>query len=202
VRIVALVVLIAVLVLGTTAFRVWHAGRTDSRERADAIVVLGSAQYDGRPSEILAARLDHAARLWRAGVAPRIITVGGRAPGDRFSEAGAGQNYLTSYNIPSSAILPIERGTNTLSSVTAAAEVFNARGWRSAVLVTDPWHSLRARQMFRDVGIKTQTSPTRSGPSVQGRTTEIRYITRETGAYLFYRLFGDAKPPANSPGAV
>jgi uncharacterized SAM-binding protein YcdF (DUF218 family) len=70
------------------------------------------------------------------------------------------------------------------------------------VLVTDPWHELRARQMFRDVGVKTQSSPTRSGPSVQGRTTEVRYIARETAAYLFYRVFGSATPPTKGPGAV
>ena len=132
---------------------------------ADAIVVLGSAQYDGRPSAILASRLDHAARLWRSGVAPRIITVGGRAAGDRYSEAGAGQMYLGRYGIPSSAILPVEQGTDTLNSLTAVAHVYGSRGWHSAVLVTDPWHELRARQMFRDVGVRTQSSPTRSGPA-------------------------------------
>jgi uncharacterized SAM-binding protein YcdF (DUF218 family) len=201
-RTVMAVLLLVVLIVGTTAFRVWHAGRTDNRPQADAIVVLGSAQYNGRPSAILAARLDHAAALYKAGVAPRIVTVGGRAQGDRYSEAGAGQMYLEKYGIPSSAILPIEQGTDTLNSLTAAATVFNSRGWHSAVLVTDPWHELRARQMFRDVGIKTASSPTHSGPSVQDRTTEIRYITRETAAYLFYRVFGDATPPKNRPGAV
>ncbi len=201
-RALALVVLVVVLVVGTTAFRVWHAGRTDNRPRSDVIVVLGSAQYNGRPSAILAARLDHAARLYRAGVAPRIITVGGRAAGDRYSEAGAGQSYLTKYGIPGSSILPVQKGTDTLNSLTAVAEVMNGRGWRSAVLVTDPWHELRARQMLRDVGIKTVSSPTHSGPSVQDRTTQIRYIARETAAYLFYRVFGDAEPPANAPGAV
>jgi uncharacterized SAM-binding protein YcdF (DUF218 family) len=201
-RIVAAVLLIVVLTVGITAFRVWHAGRTDNRPVSDAIVVLGSAQYDGRPSAILAARLDHAARLYHAGVAPRIVTVGGRAQGDRYSEAGAGKMYLSRYGIPSSAILPVEQGTDTLNSLTAAASVFNERGWHSAVLVTDPWHELRARQMFRDVGVRTASSPTHSGPSVHDRTTEVRYISRETAAYLFYRFFGDATPPRNRPGAV
>lgn len=201
-RIVSLVLLLAVLVVGITAFRVWHAGRTDNRPPSDAIVVLGSAQYNGRPSAILAARLDHAAALFKAGVAPRIVTVGGRAKGDRYSEAGAGQMYLARYGIPASAILPVEQGTDTLNSLTAAATVFNSHGWRSAVLVTDPWHELRARQMFRDVGIRTASSPTHSGPSVHDRTTEVRYISRETAAYLFYRVFGAATPPKNRPGAV
>jgi uncharacterized SAM-binding protein YcdF (DUF218 family) len=193
---------LTVLIVGGTAFRVWHAGRTDNRPVSDAIVVLGSAQYDGRPSAILAARLDHAARLYKAGVAPRIVTVGGRAQGDRYSEAAAGQMYLTRYGIPASAILSIGKGTDTLNSLTAAAEVFNSRSWRSAVLVTDPWHELRARQMFRDVGIRTASSPTHSGPSVHNRGTEVRYIARETAAYLFYRVFGDAQPPKNRPGAL
>ncbi len=201
-RIVATLVLLLVLLVGGTAFRVWHAGRTDNRGTADVIVVLGSAQYDGRPSAILASRLDHAARLWRSGVAPRIITVGGRATGDRYSEAGAGQMYLGRYGIPASAILPVEQGTDTLNSLAAATELLNSHGWHSAVLVTDPWHELRARQMFRDLGVKTQSSPTRSGPSVQGRTTELRYIARETAAYLSYRVFGSATPTKKGPGAV
>jgi uncharacterized SAM-binding protein YcdF (DUF218 family) len=201
-RVVVVLLLLVASIVGITAFRVWHAGRTDSRTATDAIVVLGSAQYNGRPSAILAARLDHAAFLYKAGVAPRIVTVGGRAPGDRYSEAGAGQMYLSRYGIPASAILPVEQGTDTLNSLTAAAVVFNSRGWHSATLVTDPWHTLRARQMFRDVGIRTLTSPTHSGPSVHDRSTEIRYISRETAAYLFYRVFGNATPPKNRPGAV
>jgi uncharacterized SAM-binding protein YcdF (DUF218 family) len=194
--------LLVLVIVGGTAFRVWHAGRTDNRPRSDAIVVLGSAQYNGRPSAILAARLDHAALLYHDGVAPRIVTLGGKAPGDNYSEAGAGQMYLARYGIPTDAVLPIEQGTDTLNSLTAAATVFNAHGWHSAVLVTDPWHELRARQMFRDVGIRTSSSPAHSGPSVQDRTTEGHYIARETAAYLFYRFFGNATPPRNRPGAV
>lgn len=201
-RILATVLVLVLLIIAGTAFRVWHAGRTDNRPHSDVIVVLGSAQYNGRPSAILAARLDHAAGLYKAGVAPRIITVGGKASGDRYTEAEAGQMYLSRYGIPTSSILPVQQGTDTLNSLTAVAEVMNSRSWRSAVLVTDPWHELRARQMLRDVGIKTASSPTHSGPSVRSRTTEFHYIARETAAYLFYRLFGDATPPKNRPGAV
>jgi uncharacterized SAM-binding protein YcdF (DUF218 family) len=193
---------VLLLVIGTTALRVWHTGRVDERPKSDVILVLGAAQYNGRPSASLAARLDHAAALYKIGVAPRIVTVGGAAQGDRYSEARASENYLEKYGIPATNVLAIEKGTDTLNSLTAAAQVFNAHGWRSTVLVTDPWHSLRARQMARDLGMRTETSPTHSGPSVQGRPTELRYVLRETAAYLFYRLFGDAKPPHNRPGAL
>lgn len=191
---------LVVAVVAGTAFEVWLVARSDSRPASDAIVVLGASQYDGRPSAVLAARLDHAAQLYRRGVAPRIVTVGGSRLGDRFTEGQAGTNYLVRHGVPRQALVPVGEGSDTLLSLQAAAVVFRHRGWHSAVLVTDPWHSLRARQMARDLAIKAETSPVRTGPAVRGRSTELRYVLRETGAYLFYRLFHRASPPG--PAAV
>jgi uncharacterized SAM-binding protein YcdF (DUF218 family) len=196
-RIVGGVLLLVLVVVGGTAGQIWWAARQDARPVSDVIVVLGASQYDGRPSEVLAARLDHAAALFRAGVAPRVLTVGGKQPGDRYTEAGAGKTYLEAHGVPG--VIAVEEGSDTLQSVKAVQREMTARGWRSAVLVTDPWHVLRARRMAADQGIEVALSPTRSGPSVQSRSGELHYVARETAGYLYYRITGrstDAGPNA------
>jgi uncharacterized SAM-binding protein YcdF (DUF218 family) len=186
------------LVVTGTAVRVWQVARQDHRPASDAVVVLGSAQYDGRPSAIFQSRLDHALALYRAGVAPRIVTVGGNRSGDRYTEAGAGALYLRGRGVPEADVVAVGEGRDTLESVRALAVVFRDRGWRTAVLVTDPWHVLRTQRMAADAGIDSVGSPTRSGPIVQTRETEARYVIRETAAYLYYRLFhasSESGPP-------
>lgn len=187
-RLVLGLVLVAALVVGGTGFRVWQVARVDDRSDADVIVVLGAAQYNGEPSDFLAARLDHGARLWRAGVAPVIVTVGGALPGDAYTEAEAGRRYLLSYGIPADVVVAVGEGSDTLSSVRAVAARGKAAGWSSAVIVSDPGHSLRARTMARDTGLDVQVSPTRSGPVVQTRQIQVRYIVRETAALVYYKL--------------
>jgi uncharacterized SAM-binding protein YcdF (DUF218 family) len=180
-----------VLVFGYTAGHIWWVARQDNHPQSDAIVVLGASQYNGTPSAVFKARLDHAKALYDAHVAPRIVTVGGKQPGDAFTEAGAGQSYLEAHGVPDAAILPLPTGHDTLQSVKAVSVAFRGHGWHSAVLVTDPWHSLRARSMARDAGIRAETSPSRTGPAVDGRGTEARYVARETLAYLYYKVFGN-----------
>lgn len=179
-------VAICLLIVAVTAGRVWWTARTDDRRASDVIVVLGASQFDGRPSEVFAARLKHAARLYRDRVAPRLITVGGSAPGDRFTEAVAGRLWLTENGIPASAVVAVPVGHNTLQSLRAVASRMSTGGWDSAVVVTDPWHSLRSRTIARDRGIDAVTSPARSGPAVRQRSTQLRYVGRETAAYLVY----------------
>jgi uncharacterized SAM-binding protein YcdF (DUF218 family) len=186
----ALVVLLPVLVVGVTAARVWWTARQDSRPVSDAIVVLGASQYDGRPSSVFEARLRHAADLFEQGAAPRVITLGGSQPGDRFTEAAAGEEFLVAEGVPRKRVLAVGEGGDTLESLEAYERVAEKRGWESAVLVTDPWHSLRARTMARDLGVEAESSPTRSGPIVQTRGTQLRYIARETAALLLYELTG------------
>jgi uncharacterized SAM-binding protein YcdF (DUF218 family) len=188
VRVVVGAVLIAALVVGGTLIRVWQVARTDVRTPADFILVLGAAQYNGDPSPVLSSRLDHAARLWRTDVAPVIVTVGGRQAGDNYTEGEAGRNYLHSYGIPDEAVVAIGKGSDTLRSVVAAADLAQRRGWDSAVIVSDPWHSFRARTMARDTGLDVTVSPTRSGPVVATREIQGRSILRETAAMLYYRV--------------
>ena len=186
-RIIAVLVLLPILVFLGTATKVWWVARHDEHPRSDAIVVLGASQFDGRPSTVFRSRLDHALKLWEDGVAPRVVTVGGGRPGDRFTEAEAGARYLRDHGVTS--VVALGTGSDTLQSLKAVGAEFEAEGWHSAVIVTDPWHSLRSRRMAQDQGIKAYTSPTRSGPAVGTRGTEFRYIARETTAYLYYRLF-------------
>jgi uncharacterized SAM-binding protein YcdF (DUF218 family) len=186
-RVLALLVILPAVVVLATASRVWWVARQDDRGHADAIVVLGASQFDGRPSAVFRARLEHAMALFQDGVAPRVVTVGAGAPGDRFTEADAGARFLRERGVTSVVAVPL--GRDTLQSMRAVDKVFEARGWHSAVVVTDPWHSLRSRRMAQDLGIDAHTSPTRHGPAVRTRGTEFRYITRETAAYLYYRLF-------------
>jgi uncharacterized SAM-binding protein YcdF (DUF218 family) len=188
-RILAALVVLVVLVLAVTAGRIWWVARHDDRSASDAIVVLGAAQFDGRPSSIFTARLDHAAELFEAGVAPRVITVGGNQAGDRFTEAAAGKAWLADHGVPADRIVAVETGTDTLGSMRAVAEEMDAKDWKTAVIVTDPWHSLRTRSMARSEGIDAVTSPTRQGPAVRTRGTEVRYISRETLAYLYFLVF-------------
>ena len=196
VRLVVGAVLVVALVVVGTAFRVWQVARVDDRQPADVVLVLGAAQYDGDPSSIFSARLDHAARLYNDGVAPRIVTTGGGRPGDVYTEAEAGRRYLIEHGVPADAVVAVAEGFDTLSSLRAAAARAEADGWHSAVMVSDPWHSLRARTMARDAGLEAWTSPTRSGPIVQTRETQARYIVRETAATLFYRLTHASADPS------
>lgn len=183
--VVALTVLVSVL----TAGRVWWEARQDDRRVSDAIVVLGAAQFDGRPSSVFTARLVHARNLWRDDVAPRIITVGGNQQGDRFTEAAAGRQWLLDHGVPAGRVVAVPTGGDTLSSVTAVQERMVRRRWSTAVIVTDPWHALRTASMATDRGIDAVLSPTRRGPAVRTRETEARYIARETLAYLYWKAF-------------
>ena len=197
-RVIGAAVAAVLLMTGATALAIWWTARQDSRPGSDAIVVLGSAQYNGVPSSIFEARLEHALELYEEGVAPVIVTVGGKATGDQFSEAEAGREYLADAGVPDDALLAVQEGVDTLESMRAVATQFDDRGWDTAVLVTDPWHAMRAERMADDAGMDAESSPTRQGPAVQTRTTQFRYILRETAAYLLYRATGESI--AGAPG--
>ncbi|WP_150250030.1 YdcF family protein [Nocardiopsis deserti] len=176
---------------GTWAW-VWYVARQDERTTSDAIVVLGASQYNGVPSPVFEARLRHAQVLYLEGVAPVIVTVGGKLPGDNFTEAASGRNWLIEVGIPGAQVIAVEEGRDTLQSIEAVAEVFEANSWDTAILVSDPWHSLRSERMAAAHGIEAGTSPSRSGPAVIERRTQLWYITRETAALWYYWIFDDS----------
>lgn len=180
--------LVALVIVGGTAFRVWQVARIDDYSRADAIVVLGAAQYSGTPSSVFEARLYQAGRLYHAGVAPLVITVGGKQIGDKYTEAASGKRYLIREGVPADRILAVETGSDTLQSIEAVAQAMRERKLESVALVSDPWHSLRTRTMARDEGLRAWTAPTRTGPAVYTRESQFHGIARETGALLWYQL--------------
>lgn len=197
---VAWLLTLAFVVLALTAGLVWWTARKDDRRVSDAIVVLGAAQFDGRPSSVFTARLVHARNLWRDDVAPRIITVGGNQEGDRFTEASAGKAWLVEHGVPAGRIVAVPTGSDTLTSMSAVSDRMQRRGWSTAVIVTDPWHALRAGSMASDRGIDAAVSPARRGPAVRTRATEIRYIGRESLAYLYWKVFN--RSTDSGPNAV
>lgn len=180
--------LVALLVLGGTGFRVWQVARADDRRPVDMAVVLGAAQYQGEPSDVLEARLNQVLELYQQDLTSNIVTVGGRQSGDRYTEAEAAREWLIEHGVPPNRIVPVETGSDTLGSLRAVGGIGERHGWDSALIVSDPWHSLRARTMANDFGLDTWTSPTRSGPAVETREVQLQSIFRETGGLLYYRL--------------
>ena len=161
-------------------------------------MVLGSAQYNGVPSSIFEARLEHAIALYEDGVAPVIVTVGGKADGDAVHRGRGRARLPGGAGVPADALLAVPRAWTPWRACGWSPAAFAERGWSSAVLVTDPWHAMRAERMAEDAGIEAESSPTRQGPAVQTRTTQFRYILRETAAYLLYRATGESV--AGAPG--
>lgn len=187
-RFVAIVVALGVLYVGVTFIQVWLAGRRDEAAPSQAIVVFGAAQYDGRPSQVLRARLDHAADLWKRKLAPSVVVTGGKQPGDRYTEASASARYLTSHGVPDRAILREVRGRNSWDSLAAAANFLRERGITKVLLVSDPFHSARITGMAGELGLEARTSPTRTSP-ISG-SVELKQLVKETAAVAIGRIIG------------
>jgi len=157
---------------------VYWVSRLDQRERADAIVVLGAAQYNGRPSPVLKARLDHALELYREGLAPMVVVTGGIGPGDRMSEATVGHKYLRA-QLPDSAIVVRPDGRTTEESMGSVAEWMREREVARVLLVSDPFHMARLRLEARYARLEAFVSPTRTSPIMAGSRREAGYLALE-----------------------
>jgi len=153
--------------------------RHDELSPADAIVVLGTAQYNGTPSPVLQARLDHAADLYHRGIAPLIITTGGHGPDPLYTEAGVGKTYLVQQGIPEEAILTEEYGETSWESMVEVKRLADAQRVRRIVLVSDPFHVLRLKLMARHLGLDATGSPTRTSPISNNPLVEFIYVVRE-----------------------
>ncbi|MEJ7748166.1 MAG: YdcF family protein [Candidatus Limnocylindrales bacterium] len=182
--------LVVVVALGYTTFRIWQEGRRDDRRPADAIVVLGAAQYDGRPSRLFGARLDHAIALFRAGRAPRLIVTGGKAVGDRTTEAGAARGYLNDHGIGDRDILSEDISRTTQESIRAVAAMMDAHGLRSALFVSDRPHMLRVLRMAADSAIDARGSPTASSPLEGDPAAWLDAVIHEVGGLTSYFVLG------------
>ena len=187
-----LIGVVALTVIAFSAVTVWRAAHHDGArdaDTADAIVVLGAAQYDGVPSPVFRGRLDHALLLWEQGRANTVITVGSKQPGDRTTEAEAGRSYLVGGGIPADAAVALPVGRTTFESLEAAAEYIHEQWWSSAFLVSDPWHNARVNAMASDLGLDGHASATWTSGAQSEETRGQGYL-RETFAYLYYIVAG------------
>ena len=177
---------------GYAAYRIWDQGNRDERTRADAIVVMGAAQYDGRPSPVFAARLDHAIELYHDGVAPRLIVTGGKREGDRTTEAASARSYAIEHGVPENAILSEDASRTTLQSIRRVAALMRDKDIGSAVFVSDPSHMLRVLRMASDEGINGYGSPTRTSPLERDAVAHLDAIVHELGALAIYFVSGES----------
>ena len=174
-------------VIGLIGIIYFQAGR-DEASPADAIVVLGTAQYNGRPSSVLRARLDHAIELYKSGIAPTFVTTGGYGRDPSFSEGGVGRDYASARGVPENVILAEEEGTNSLESLQAVATMLIARGERRVVLVSDPFHMARLKLMASSLGLEPLASPTRTSPISRRPLSELFYVLREVASVTVYSV--------------
>lgn len=176
-------VLVLALYLGVTFVQVLVASRHDDRGQADAIVVLGAAQYNGEPSGALRGRLDHALELYDLGLAEVVIPTGGGLPGDVTTEGLTGYTYLRQHGVPDEAILVEVDATDTYEALSAARVILDQRGMQRAILVSDPYHNRRLEGIAREVGLDAAVSPTGAG-------SDAWSLGRETVAVAAGRLIG------------
>jgi uncharacterized SAM-binding protein YcdF (DUF218 family) len=195
VLLVLLVLVLAYFAVTTTLVARWMG--KDERPKVDAIVVLGAAQYDGRPSAIYEARLEHAVELWRDRVAPVVVFTGGKEEGDRFTEGGSGARWATQRGVPSSAVLTEERSRTTYQNLAGAKALLERRdpggGPHRVVVVSDPFHMFRAVKQAADLGLDAYPSPTRTSPLSASRLKLTELVVREDLAIAGYLLSGAGK---------
>lgn len=182
----------SILLTGYGTARIWQQGEQDEARPADAIVVLGAAQYDGSPSPVLRARLDHAVDLFHAGIARTFVVTGGKLQADRTTEADAARTYAVKHGVPGDAIVLEDRGGSTLESVDSVALIMRARGLRTAVFVSDRTHMLRVLRIALDHGIVAWGSPTTTSPTDATLAARADATVHELGGLATWFLVGRA----------
>jgi uncharacterized SAM-binding protein YcdF (DUF218 family) len=188
-RTITVIVILALIGPAYGISQVWRAANNPVVRQADVIVVLGTAQLNGKPGDALEGRLVEAKRIFDLGYAPTIITVGAGAPGDRTTEAASGKYWLRTEGIPSRKITAVEEGRDTLTSTKAYAVVMKKRYVSDVIIVTDPFHCARAITMANDQGVLATCSPVQTGPNTLDNSG-YRYLIREAAAYLAYITVG------------
>jgi len=183
VKLLVLLAIAGVVYVAVNFALVRYTASQDQARPVDVIVVLGAAQYNGRPSPQLEARLDHAVELWDEGLAPAVFVTGGNQPGDAYTEAESSKNYLVGHGVPADAISMEDTGASTWESLSNFADVADEQGWERVLLVTDPYHSLRSRLIAQELGFTAYTSPTRTSP-VQGGDETAHEIKEALGISL------------------
>ncbi len=192
VRLCLAAIVLGAMCAGWTTYRIWDVGFRDDQRPADAIVVLGAAQYNGRLSAVLKSRIDHAIDLYHAGLAPFLVMTGGKGgPTDVTTEAEAGRAYALQHGVPEAAILMENQGRTTLESLRAVAALFRDRGLGTAVFVSDRSHMLRVLRIARDEDIAAYGSPTTTSPSDSTLDDRFRATVHELGGLSLYFVTGN-----------
>jgi uncharacterized SAM-binding protein YcdF (DUF218 family) len=174
--------------LTLTAFRIVHAGSTQELHAADAIVVFGAAEYSGRPSPVLRARLDHAYDLFQRGIAPVVITTGGAASDPSFSEGGVGSDYLKRRGIPERNLIAETQGSDTAQSAMRVAVIMRANGLHSCVAVSDAYHVFRIRRLLEHEGVGPVYVSPRPDSRPHSLAQRMYAVLREACSYLVWKL--------------
>ena len=174
-----------VLMASLVAAIYWQA-RTDQTRPVDAIVVLGTAQFNGRPGRVLQARLDRALEVYETGDAPWVVVTGGRAPGDTFTEAEAARDYLLEQGVPAEAILMENEGRDSWESMRGVAALLGDLGLSRVLLVSDGFHLFRVKLMARDLGLTAFAAPAPESPIRRGGGREFSYVVREAAATVVH----------------
>lgn len=193
------VLLIAALLPFAAAAHVVRMAHTHDVATTDAIVVLGAAQLNGTPTPVLANRLDHAKQLYEQGVAPTIVTVGGKQPGDVYTEAESGRDYLINAGVPEQDVVAVQAGNDTLTSLTPVSEQLAAQGLRSVTIVSDPAHMARSAAIADRLGMTANVNGTSVG---DGAAITPEYVARETVGYLYFVLAEQWSVPQVIPDAA
>ena len=183
-----LVALITIAIYFTYLYRqIRDFAERDEARPAEVIVVLGAAQYNGRPSPVLKARLDHALDLYNNGFAQAIITTGSYGPDPNFSEAEVGRNYLVQHGVEAAKIVTEQGSGTTYDSIHAASGLLKAKGWKTALVVSDGFHLFRVKKMFTDNGILAYTSPAPNSPIEVAASQRFWHSLREVVLFSVYR---------------
>ena len=185
---IGVIILIAISSYGTYVYqKIRDSAAVDEARLADAIVVLGAAQYNGRPSPVLKARLDHACDLYMKGYAHAIITTGSYGPDPNFSEAQVSTRYLVQRGVDVATIVTEQGSGTTYDSIRAASGLLHSKGWRTALVVSDGFHLYRVKRMFADNGIVVYTSPAPNSPIELAASQRFWHSLREVVLFSAYR---------------
>ena len=183
---IALSIIGLLVAIAFLAVRIEQQSTREEAQPADVILVLGAAEYRGRPSPVLRARLDHALELYNRKLAPRILTTGGAGGDPVFTEGGVGRSYLTGHGVPSEVIIVEDEGESTVQSTAMAAEIMRRMGLRSVIVVSDGYHIYRVKQMLESGGMKVYGSPRRElNP---GSLHERWNYVKQAIGYLLWRV--------------
>ena len=187
-RLLLLAVTVVLAFLAITAAHIVSAASQQEVPHADAIVVFGAAEYSGRPSPVLKARLDHALDLFHRGVAPVVITTGGAASDPKFSEGGVGKDYLMRHGIPERSLIAETQGRDTSESATRVGVIMHANGLHSCVAVSDAYHVFRIRKLLEHEGIGPVYTAPRPDSRPHGVFQRAFAVLREATSYLLWRI--------------